>query len=143
MTIRIVLLPVGAAFAALFLSGCLAHQEDPIALSSATPPSIGDDTNSKTVVSTVKQTEPSAAEAPAPFGRPEQIPTAAQIFDFHPAGSKANQWRQPFVIDDHGGPLEIYRKQTAAMLKQLQDPTFQQTLPQASSPPVQGEHQPR
>ncbi len=56
---------------------------------------------------------------------------------------EANQWRQPFVIDDHGGPLEIYRKQTAAMLKQLQDPTFQQTLPQASSPPVQGEHQPR
>ena len=142
MPIRRLLLPAGAAFAALFLGGCLAHHDGPIALSSATAPSVGDDDKPKPVAATVKQTE-ALPPTTAPFGRPEQIPTADKIFDFHPAGTKASQWRQPFEIEDHGGPLEIYRKQTAAMLKQLQDPKFQQTVPQGSSPAGQGVPQSR
>ena len=130
-------LRVSVAAAAMFLSGCLAHQDDPIAMSSAMLPSTGDDARPKPVVITVKQIEqPSSVSVPV-VGNPERIPTAAEIFDFHPPGTRTNTWRQPFVIEDHGGPLEIYRKQTAAMLKELQDPNFRQTVPRAFTTPVQ------
>ncbi len=141
MAVRRYALNVSVAAAALLLSGCLAHQNDPIAMSSTTTLSAGDDAKPKPVVMTVKQIDqPSSESDPGVGSNPERIPTAAQIFDFHPPGSKANTWRQPFEIEDHGGPLEIYRKQTAAMLKQLQDPNFQQTAPQASPTPAQAAH---
>ena len=104
----------------------LAHQTDPIAMSGTTSLSAGDEVRPKPAVMTVKPIDQPSSETDAAVGsNPERIPTAAQIFDFHPPGTKANTWRQPFEIEDHGGPLEIYRKQSAAMLKQLQDPNYQ------------------
>ena len=118
---------------AVLLSGCLGT-ERPVAL--ATP---GDVAAPRMPVKTVKQVQKDdQTDEVVAAGDP--LPTAAQIFDFHPPGSKADTWRQPFVITDNEGPLVAYRNQTAAMLKELQNPNFQQTLPQPHASSLAGVH---
>lgn len=44
------------------------------------------------------------------------MPSAKDIFDFHPPGSKPDSWRQPFDIDVTDGPLkEDIRKSNAEL----------------------------
>lgn len=45
------------------------------------------------------------------------VPSPRQIFDFHPAGSRPDSWRQPFVIDTGDGPLAADVRRSAAELK--------------------------
>ena len=132
LTIRVLAL-VSTAAIAMMLSGCLGS-EKPVALATSgevAPPQIP--------VKTVKQVQKdNPAGDVVAAGDP--LPTAAQIFDFHPPGTKADTWRQPFIITDNEGPLVAYRNQTAAMLKELQDPNFQQTLPQPHASSLAGVH---
>ncbi|RYC28859.1 hypothetical protein D3273_27080 [Lichenibacterium minor] len=44
------------------------------------------------------------------------VPTPHEIFDFHPAGSAAGSFRQPFIIDPNEGPLAADVRRTAAEL---------------------------
>ena len=121
------------AATAVLLSGCLGF-EKPVALDVA-----GADVPPAVPVKTVKQGQ---KDNPADevLAAGDQLPTAAQIFDFHPPGSKADMWRQPFIITDNDGPLVAYRNQTAAMLKELQDPQFRQLPPQAPTSSTAGVH---
>ena len=113
----------------MMLSGCLGFNK-PVALNTAAT-----DVLPQVPVMTVKQVQKDAStDEVVAAGDP--LPTAAQIFDFHPPGSKADTWRQPFDIADNEGPLVAYRNQTAAMLKELQDPNFQQLTPQAHASPT-------
>ena len=45
------------------------------------------------------------------------VPSPRQIFDFHPAGSRPDSWRQPFVIDAGDGPLAADVRRSSAELK--------------------------
>lgn len=45
------------------------------------------------------------------------VPSPRQIFDFHPAGSHPDSWRQPFVIDTNDGPLAADVRRSAAELR--------------------------
>ena len=45
------------------------------------------------------------------------VPSPRQIFDFHPAGSRPDSWRQPFVIDTNDGPLAADVRRSSAELK--------------------------
>lgn len=45
------------------------------------------------------------------------VPSPHEIFDFHPAGSRPDGWRQPFVIDAGDGPLAADVRRSAAELK--------------------------
>ncbi|RYC29096.1 hypothetical protein D3273_25815 [Lichenibacterium minor] len=47
------------------------------------------------------------------------VPTPREIFDFHPAGSAAGTFRQPFIIDPNDGPLTADVRRTAAELKEF------------------------
>ena len=49
------------------------------------------------------------------------VPRPNQIFDFHPRGSRADSWRQPFVVDPNDGPLASYVRQTAEELKAFKE----------------------
>lgn len=60
----------------------------------------------------------SAAEpAQAPAVVAAAVPSPRQIFDFHPAGSRPDSWRQPFVIDAGDGPLAADVRRSSAELK--------------------------
>ncbi len=59
----------------------------------------------------------SAAEPVAPVVAESAVPSPRQIFDFHPAGSTPDSWRQPFVIDTNDGPLAADVRRSAAELK--------------------------
>lgn len=70
-------------------------------------------------VRTVRRTALSAADEDGPglgAGPVAGTPSPRRIFDFHPPGSGADTWRQPFVIDPNDGPLagEV-RKSTAEL----------------------------
>ena len=110
---------VSIAAIAMLLSGCLGFDK-PVALATS-----GEVAPPKMPVTTVKQVQKDDPTGDV-VAAGDPLPTAAQIFDFHPPGSKADTWRQPFIITDNEGPLVAYRNQTAAMLKELQDPNFQQ-----------------
>ena len=56
-----------------------------------------------------------------PATRFEPIPTAAEIFDFHPPGSRPGSWREPFRVSYTEGPLNAYRVRTLAELERLRD----------------------
>ena len=58
------------------------------------------------------------------------LPTPSEIFDFHPAGSKPDSWRQPFIIDPNDGPLAGYVRRMDAELKD----SNQQTRAVANAP---------
>lgn len=53
--------------------------------------------------------------------RSEAVPTGAEIFDFHPPGSRPGSWREPFVVSYTEGPLNAYRLRTLAELQRLKD----------------------
>ena len=128
-------LSVSAALA-LVAGGCMLQAERPVALATpeapttlVKPPPAG--------VKTVRRTALSDADDASPTG--DGIPRADQIFDFHPAGSKPDTWRQPFIIDPNDGPLAAYQRQTAQVLKELQDPKLGPTppVPSRSAPPIE------
>ena len=45
------------------------------------------------------------------------LPSAKDIFDFHPPGSKTGSWRQPFDIDVNDGPLRADVRRSTEALK--------------------------
>ena len=45
------------------------------------------------------------------------VPSPREIFDFHPAGAKADTFREAFVIDPNDGPLSADVRRSAAELK--------------------------
>ena len=133
LSIRVLPL-VSTAAIAMMLSGCLGFDK-PVALTTS-----GEVAPSpQTPVKTVKQLQKNDLTMDV-VAAGDPLPTAAQIFDFHPPGSKADTWRQPFIITDNEGPLVAYRNQTAAMLKELQDPKFEQTPPQPHASSLAGVH---
>ena len=122
------------AAAAMLLSGCLGLRDSPVALATATTHDLPAPTNIlKEPIKTVKPAQGVDAGADDVGVASDSSPTAAQVFDFHPPGSKPGTWREPFIITDNDGPLVAYRNQTAAMLKELQDPNFRQIDPSTSS----------
>lgn len=125
-----------SAALALVAGGCMLQAERPLALAAPdapatliAPPPAG--------VKTVKRTALSDAGDAAPSG--DGVPRADQIFDFHPAGSKADAWRQPFIIDPNDGPLAAYQRQTAKTLRELQDPKLgpKPPAPSRAAPPIE------
>ncbi|WP_237478752.1 hypothetical protein [Lichenibacterium dinghuense] len=54
---------------------------------------------------------------PRPAALASAVPSPHQIFDFHPAGSRPDSWRQPFVIDTNDGPLAADVRRSSAELK--------------------------
>ncbi len=53
----------------------------------------------------------------APVVTASAVPSPRQIFDFHPAGSRPDSWRQPFVIDTNDGPLAADVRRSSAELR--------------------------
>ena len=51
----------------------------------------------------------------------DRVPTAAQIFDFHPKGTPKSAWRDPFLISPDDGPLKL-RKWSADDLAEAPAP---------------------
>lgn len=49
------------------------------------------------------------------------MPSAKEIFDFHPSGSKPDSWRQPFDIDVNDGPLKADLRRSQEALKSYHD----------------------
>ena len=62
---------------------------------------------------------------------PEAVPTAGEIFDFHPPGSRPGTWREPFVVSYTEGPLNAYRLRTLAELRRLDDHRYDLAPPTA------------
>lgn len=63
---------------------------------------------------------PRVAAAPVEAARPVMVaavPAPRDIFNFHPAGSRPDSWRQPFVIDTSDGPLAADVRRSSAELK--------------------------
>ncbi len=63
--------------------------------------------------------------------RSEAVPTVAEIFDFHPPGSRPGSWREPFVVSYSEGPLNGYRLRTLAELQRLRDHRYDLAPPSA------------
>ncbi len=90
------LVPVVAA-----LSGCASIHDgfgtrrEPVAVSDAT--------SSRPGGRPVRVVAPD--EDGGPVGTERAVPSPKEIFDFHPAGSKPDAWRAPFLIDTDDGPL--------------------------------------
>lgn len=109
------------ALALVALGGCTLQGEPPLALSQpvARPAAVAASPASAPV-RTVRATAPRDDDeaVPSVAGVPvAALPTPRQIFDFHPPGSNADTWRQPFVIDANDGPLAADVRRTAAELK--------------------------
>ncbi len=128
-----------SAALALIAGGCMLQAERPVALATpeapktlVVPPPVAPPLAG---IKTVKRTALSDAGDAAPSG--DGIPRADEIFDFHPAGSKADAWRQPFIIDPNDGPLAAYQRQTAKTLRELQDPKLRLTPPSRAAPPIE------
>ena len=98
---------------ALAAGGCSLSGEHPIALAASEAPARATPA-AVPAVRTVRRTTLSAADEDGPIAG---TPTPRQIFDFHPAGSGADAWRQPFVIDPNDGPLAGEVRKSAAELR--------------------------
>lgn len=59
--------------------------------------------------------------ASAPKAHLAAVPSPREIFDFHPAGSKPDTFREAFIIDPNDGPLSADVRKTAAELKAFND----------------------
>ena len=56
-------------------------------------------------------------DSDVPVVRMAAVPSAREIFDFHPNRSRPDDWRQPFIIDPNDGPLAADVRRTAEELK--------------------------
>lgn len=111
-------LPMGAAAAlclALALGACTLQDDRPVALATPEPPVQLSRTAAVPAVKTVRRSVAEAEDDAGPTTA--ATPSPQQIFDFHPAGSSADAWRQPFVIDPNDGPLAGEVRRSAAELK--------------------------
>ena len=120
---------------ASLLSGCFGSPDSSVALTSPAAAPMHDGPSARaTTVKTVKRSQRPQLETDDVATVADPMPSPAQIFDFHPPGTKPDSWREPFIIDYSDGPLNRYRTETAAMLKDLQDrPHGQQPSPPSSS----------
>ncbi len=107
---------VTSAALALALSACTLHRNPEVALAApdvAAPATAG---SARPAVKTVRPSASSVvddvAEAPV-----SAVPAPRQIFDFHPAGAKPDDWRQPFIIDPNDGPLAADVRSSSAELR--------------------------
>ena len=90
-----------AALALLTLtSGCVGSSTGPLAL--ASPPAEQPVARASVPAQKVRDTPEPAPEGDATPS--DRVPTADEIFQFHPHGAA---WRQPFLIDPKDGPLKI------------------------------------
>ena len=108
----------GAAAAlgvALGLGACTLRDEPPVALATPGEPMKLTRAAPAPDVKTVKRSAASDADDVSPTVA--ALPTPQQIFDFHPAGSRPDAWRQPFVIDPNDGPLAKDVRRSADELK--------------------------
>ena len=110
---------LATASAAVCLSlasgGCSLSDRHPVALAASEAP-----VEATPAVRTVRRTALSAADEDGPglgAGPIAGTPSPRQIFDFHPPGSGADTWRQPFVIDPNDGPLAGEVRKSAAELR--------------------------
>ena len=91
-------------------SGCLGPSAGPLALSA---PSAGRPVTLASVPAPKIRDMPE----PAPEGdaaQSDRVPTADEIFQFHPKGAA---WRQPFLIDPKDGPLKIRTYSAAELIE--------------------------
>ena len=90
------------------------HDRTEAAESPATPPQISDApaAHGHPRVKTVKHRQ----DPDMPVEEPG-MPSAKDIFDFHPPGSKTGSWRQPFDIDVNDGPLRADVRRSSEALK--------------------------
>ena len=107
----------GVVSLALALGACMLHDDRPVALAAPEPPpKSARAAASSPDVKTVRRSEAALAEDDA-APTTAATPSPQQIFDFHPAGSRADAWRQPFIIDPNDGPLAADVRRSAAELK--------------------------
>ena len=103
---------------ALLLYGCAALHDgfETTAHVVSSPVAVADAKEAKPIRLDLK-TVRSNGNADAPNAEAAAVPSPKEIFDFHPAGSRPDQWRQPFDIDANDGPLTADVRKTAAELK--------------------------
>jgi hypothetical protein len=106
----------GALSLALALGACMLHDDRPVALAAPEPAPKAARAAAAPDVKTVRRSEAALAEDDA-APTASATPAPQQIFDFHPAGSRADAWRQPFIIDPNDGPLAADVRRSAAELK--------------------------
>lgn len=108
----------GAAAAlclALGLGACTLHDEPPVALATpGAPVKLARAAPAPDVKTVRPSAESDEADATPTIAA---LPTPQQIFDFHPAGSRPDAWRQPFIIDPNDGPLAKDVRRSAEELK--------------------------
>lgn len=111
-------LPLGFAAVVLVLGGCAAVHDgaESTVRPFESPAVLGDAVQDRPIRRNVKTVKPQGATE-APRVEAAETPSPKEIFDFHPAGSQAGSWRQPFDIDINDGPLAAEVHKTAAELK--------------------------
>ena len=103
---------------ALALGACGFQDDRPMALAAPPPPTRLAQAAPPAPVRVVRRRAEPAEDAGDPTGTGgAATPSPREIFDFHPAGARADAWRQPFVIDPNDGPLAADVRRSAAELK--------------------------
>lgn len=105
-----------AVLLALALSGCTLHRNPETALASPDVATPATGSSGRPAVKTVRPSASSAVDERAEVSS-SAVPAPRQIFDFHPAGGKPDDWRQPFIIDPNDGPLAADVRRSSAELR--------------------------
>ena len=116
-TLKRVFLATGLASVASLLASCaeMHHGFQAVTRSTQSPIDAADEPVTRATKTPSAQTSQIGPDES--FARVAAVPTPRQIFDFHPAGSGPDGWRQPFIIDLNDGPLASDVRRSAAELK--------------------------
>jgi len=101
------------------LSGCaeMHHGVETVARATTSTRPAGTDEPAAPRARARAQIVTSQPDPDGPIVRVAAVPSPREIFDFHPNGSRPDDWRQPFIIDPNDGPLAADVRKTAEELR--------------------------
>lgn len=117
VALKRMVLVLGLTGAATSLSGCaeMHHGFQTVARSTTSSAAADEPAAPRARVSARIVTPP--PDSDVPVVRMAAVPSPREIFDFHPNGSRPDDWRQPFIIDPNDGPLAADVRKTAEELR--------------------------